>query len=1152
VGVSGQEYLRHIVSNTDGTMAGGGVLDGKAMLMLANASGKTGCQDSSEVINSVDIITSTLRKDIPAQTITDLSANYFSAVALNEKSCTAVRSMSSCPGMDSCYMVYDLPLLCGNMGVFPTVRLDESTACSDSSFFAESAATVIYKAYTDSVKNNFNDAYLSTALSAASLEKFAVTYSTSEYHYTLYYYDQAGSLVKTIPPAGVVKNLRQSWADSVDVAKAANRKLVPAHTMATEYRYNSLGGIIAQKTPDAGTSQFWYDRLGRLAVSQNYKQKGKFNYSYTTYDDLGRINEVGELTSGTAMADAVSRNPVNLGSWLNNVAGSKHEITRTTYDIAYPFFTPEKFVGRNLRNRVSWTALYSIADSLSSGGHSTATFYSYDIHGNVDTLLQDYKIGKMAEAGDRFKKIAYNYDLISGNVNEVAYQAGESDAFYHRYRYDAENRITNVETSHDRVYWENDAYYDYYKHGPLARSVIGQQQVQGIDYVFTLQGWMKGINSTALTAESDPGNDGQTGSITPKDAFGFMLHYFGQDDYKPIVTDKQPFAAAAGDFKPLYNGNIGAIGQHIAGIGNPLLYNYKYDALNRLKGMQAYQGLDLSTNTWNATALEDFKESVSYDADGNILNYNRNGNHTFANQPLGMDSLRYNYRPGSNKLDWIDDQVRLENYASDIDKQQIANYAYDSIGNLVADVAAGIRKVEWTLYGKIAYIVKENNDTIHYTYDVAGNRISKSYHDTTTLYVRDASGNLLTTYVKNGDSPILPLDANLYGSSRLGTFHFEEPKYLSTLIPGLGSGLKTDFVRGRKIFELSNHLGNVLATVTDKKLVFGQGDAIHYDFDLLSATEYYPFGMQMPGRAYNSSGYRYGFNGKENDNEVNGEGNSVDFGARLYDARLARWNSVDPKESKHSGLTPYNFVLNSPNLFVDPDGQDNVIYLQVLNSAKLTPAQKNEIITRANANFATMGLKTQVRLFTGSKIEMSKIDKTDAIAILGSRQDVIKTVERLDKQFSTELNNDKDWGSEENPEISKNPLDGPNANIIAIESNGVAKFAKTMKADNMEAAAAVAINHGAGHNAGLNHGGDNLRIDVGEYIRIPRYSIMSGADDIYQQVAKNFSKTRNFKKLQDFVNSSDNKVGIIHKKYIERFGQSDPLPKVPVLPLPKK
>lgn len=42
---------------------------------------------------------------------------------------------------------------------------------------------------------------------------------------------------------------------------------------------------------------------------------------------------------------------------------------------------------------------------------------------------------------------------------------------------------------------EREAHYSYYKHGPLMRTVLGQLQVQGLDYAYTLQGWLKGINS---------------------------------------------------------------------------------------------------------------------------------------------------------------------------------------------------------------------------------------------------------------------------------------------------------------------------------------------------------------------------------------------------------------------------------------------------------------------------------------------------------------------------------------------------------------------------------------------------------------------------------------------------------------------------------
>jgi RHS repeat-associated protein len=66
--------------------------------------------------------------------------------------------------------------------------------------------------------------------------------------------------------------------------------------------------------------------------------------------------------------------------------------------------------------------------------------------------------------------------------------------------------------------------------------------------------------------------------------------------------------------------------------------------------------------------------------------------------------------------------------------------------------------------------------------------------------------------------------------------------------------------------------------------------------------------------------YRYGFNGKENDNDVKGEGNSVDFGDRIYDPRIGRWLSVDRFQDIYPGWTPYRFGMDNPIFYVDKDG----------------------------------------------------------------------------------------------------------------------------------------------------------------------------------------------------------------------------------------
>ncbi len=79
--------------------------------------------------------------------------------------------------------------------------------------------------------------------------------------------------------------------------------------------------------------------------------------------------------------------------------------------------------------------------------------------------------------------------------------------------------------------------------------------------------------------------------------------------------------------------------------------------------------------------------------------------------------------------------------------------------------------------------------------------------------------------------------------------------------------------------------------------------------------------MLMPGRSYSASGaYRYGFNGKENDNEVKGEGNQQDYGMRIYDPRLGRFLSVDPLTGSFPMLTPYQFASNRSIQGIDLDG----------------------------------------------------------------------------------------------------------------------------------------------------------------------------------------------------------------------------------------
>lgn len=691
--------------------------------------------------------------------------------------------------------------------------------------------------------------------------------------------------------------------------------------------------------PGLYTSVFWYDELGRQVISQNAEQFKNNNnaakrYSYTRYDQLGRNVEVGEATSlnkpyfSQRVASQVSRD--NFELWINpatNTGITFAQVTRTQYDYANEGVSIPGFEQDNLRKRIASVFYYP---SGTASAYTSATHYSYDIHGNVKTLVQD--IPSLGD-NDRYKRIDYTYDLVSNKVTELVYQKGKTDQFAHRYAYDEDNRLVAVETSTDLVLWNKEANYKYYEHGPLARVEIGDS-LQGIDYVYNLQGWIKGVNSPTL---ADGAPTKETDGAFLKDEFGFGLAYFNETktangtttsliDYKPIASEigseytnlpanNLTSSPAITTGTSLYNGNISAMVTSIAEFGTKKTnaMSYRYDQLNRITASST-RTFASTPSTWGQNNFYD--ESFTYDPNGNIKSLIRNA--PINNVKVEIDKLSYSYYSKndqygrlSNRLRQVTDAATPTAIPEDMENQtENYNYEYDANGNLKKDVSEGISGISWTVSGKISEVKRSDKSIpdLKFEYDAMGNRIAKhvipKMHGQpiySTYYIRDVQGQILATYSQQGMVPVLD-EQHIYGSSRLGMYR-----------PGSQTGL----VRGNRIYECSNHLGNVLVTLSDRVSV---GSDSKPKATITTANDYYAFGMGTINRGYSAdnASYRFGFNGKEKENKIS-LGN-YDFGARIYDGKIGRWLSIDPFYSKFASWSPYNFAIDNPINFVDPDG----------------------------------------------------------------------------------------------------------------------------------------------------------------------------------------------------------------------------------------
>lgn len=646
-----------------------------------------------------------------------------------------------------------------------------------------------------------------------------VAHTVNYYNFTVNYYDLAGRLKLVVPPSGV------------DPAYTDPSTTPPNHKMISSTNYNSLGWVISTVNPDEGKTEYLYRDDGQIRFSQNSRQRASSGtpadrkFSYVSYDDLGRPVQTGEynpldIVSGTPASFTQSDVTATLAD-----AGCSQEVN-TLYDVVDA-------------NSASYTPDFLLGKVAKTWNDASTTWYSYDELGRMTWTVQE------VEAMPKFsftttKTLNYEYDM-NGNVTEVAFQKEDTDEdLYHYYEYDADQRLKKAFTSMDAgATRQKQAEYFYYKHGPLKRTELAGR-LQGIDYVYTINGWLKSMNAPELN-QRDPGKDGYVNSAghAPKDLFGMTLDYFAGDyvrsgtNIQTYDTPEKYYPTSDGNAteiaKNMYNGLIKdqrwqtqiPLGDpSVIHQGSQLFYGYLYDtkyqltnalfgpvtASGTLNGVSSSLSLLNSYKGPRFTSTNDYKVfDLSYDLNGNIKTLKRNGHSGVA---LNMDQLQYCYNEVSgrlinNKLKSVEDAISANSY-NELEFQKgaqvcsTANYVYDESGQQIEDNSTATPAfTEYDVYGKVTAVYEDAAKTTlraRFTYDDRGFRIKKFDGTTDTWYIRDASGNALSVYSREiipSGNPLIHKELAIFGDKRLGIYN-------------VGSELC--------MYELSDHLGNVRTT----------------------------------------------------------------------------------------------------------------------------------------------------------------------------------------------------------------------------------------------------------------------------------------------------------------------------------------------------
>ncbi|MEO0776493.1 MAG: RHS repeat-associated core domain-containing protein [Bacteroidota bacterium] len=696
-------------------------------------------------------------------------------------------------------------------------------------------------------------------------ETIDIAYSTNYFDYSFTIRDLSGNLIATIAPK----------------ESAYLRGKVPANSdpnAFSYYRYNSLGQLVWERSPDAGETYYYYRKDGLLRFSQDANQLAVGAFRYWKYDRYSRVIEEGR--SSVLPFNGLQANvddPTFPSTFLSEQVTSQYDLPATSLPLT------------------GYTQRYLLGRLSQLSNDQQDIWYSYDEYGRIEWEIRQ-------TAGNLGAKVTeYRYDL-NGQVTEVVFQKDQADEFRHQYGFDRVGRMTSAATRQSD--WVGDAaqnqvQYHYQVDGSLDRKVIAEG-LETQKMVYTLQGQLKAINPRDMI-EVDLDRGG-------RHPFSMALHYH-LEDYRSANalwtnTENLP-GPNVDDPANSYAGNI--TGQRwktratAAGVdySGHFAYRYSYNYRNELEQADFGQVVPNSSPTYigDVNFGLAYRNMLRYDDNGNIYTQRHYGEFTSCTQSVFLNLLNYKYTNGigKNQLTRIGDGWEHGCVPGELTRQDPQNYTYNAKGQLISDVQQN-RYLEYDINGRVRRVRDGLTPTspllAEYDYGPDGQRVKKTvyqgsnWESTWYVYGNGLQGIYTSSSTCGGCTPERK-EVSLYGMDRVG-MAFETGAW-------------------NYHYELSDHLGNVRAVIAEGD--YGLQEVRQY-------ADYYPFGWELPGRHFTTAlEYRFAYQGQyaEKDEETGW----LAFNLRSYDPQVGRWMTIDPYEQYHS---PYLAMGNDPMGSVDPDG----------------------------------------------------------------------------------------------------------------------------------------------------------------------------------------------------------------------------------------